>query len=727
MRNVRFDVDADGVALITFDMPGRSMNVLNAESIADYGAAVERVLSDDAVKGAVVTSGKTGFIAGADLDWLLALAEADQPEPERARNVYAEAMKLQHLLRRTENGGKPFVAAINGLALGGGLEVCLACTRRIVAENPKIQLGQPESKIGLMPGAGGTQRLTRIMGPLQALPLLSEGRSVGPAEALQLGIIDEVAPAANLVERVKAWILASSPEEWVKPWDRKGFKAPGDDPRTLEGSLAFAAANALQRKKTWGAAPHLDAIQKAVYDGLNVPLDAALRIETRLFAALVASISGRNMVRTTFVNRQKAAKLAARPADVPKRAVTRLGVLGAGMMGAGIAHVAARAGISVVVIDRDETTAKRAVDHVSRVCTADVSKERLAPGAADEIVARIRPTTDYAALADSELVIEAVFEDRAVKAEVTARAEAATGTGAVIASNTSTLPITGLAEVSSRPRNFIGMHFFSPVERMPLLEIIMGEKTGSEALALAMDFAKQVGKTPIVVGDSRGFYTSRVFSTYTREACLMVMEGIAPSLIENAGRLSGMPVAPLALGDEVALELIDKVGRQEAQDLGRPYPNTPAEELISRMVLAHGRPGKKAGKGFYDYPKDGRKRLWHGLADIVSPREDQPEVEEVKQRLLATQALEAARCLEEDVVHSPVDADVGAYLGWGFAPWTGGPISYIDTLGPARFVAFCRRFEQAFGPRFRPTDQLLEMAASGRTFYPAPSGRNKAA
>ncbi len=491
MQNVNFEVDADGIALITFDMPGRSMNVLNAGSVADYGEAVRRVLDDDAIRGAVVTSGKANFIAGADLDWLLALAEADLPEKERARNVYAMTMTLQRLLRSTENGGKPFVAAINGLALGGGLELCLACTRRIVADDPRIQLGQPEAKVGLMPGGGGTQRFARIMGPLQALPYLSEGRTMTPAEALGLGIVEEIAPATELVGRARAWILSSSPDDWVKPWDRKGYKAPGEDPRTLEGSLAFAAANALQRKKTWGASPHLDAIQKAVYDGINVPLNTALRIETRLFAGLVASRSGRNMVRTTFVNLQKAAKLAARPVDVPRRTVTRLGVLGAGMMGAGIAHVAALAGVSVVVIDRDEATAGRALEHVRKACAADVEKGRLTAEAAGRIAGLVKPTTDYSALAGAELVIEAVFEDRAVKAEVTGRAEAAIGSGAILASNTSTLPITGLAEASGRPRNFIGMHFFSPVARMLLVEIIMGGQTGAEALALAMDFARQ--------------------------------------------------------------------------------------------------------------------------------------------------------------------------------------------------------------------------------------------
>jgi 3-hydroxyacyl-CoA dehydrogenase/enoyl-CoA hydratase/3-hydroxybutyryl-CoA epimerase len=667
-----------------------------------------------------VTSGKPAFIAGADLDWILGLAQADLPGKERARNVYDTAMKLQLILRRTENGGKPFVAAVNGLALGGGLELCLACTRIVAADDPRIQLGLPEAKVGLLPGGGGTQRLSRIMGPLKALPYLLEGRSFTPREALQNEIVAEVAPAAEIVRRARDWILASKPEDWVKPWDRKGYKAPGDDPRTMEGSLAFAAANALQRKKTWGNFPNLDAIQQAVYDGITVPLDTALRIETRYFASLMVTDVARNMVRTQFVNLQKAGKLGARPKAVPARKVARLGVLGAGMMGAGIAHVAARAGVEVVVIDRDAETAGRAVAHVKALCDADVAKGRLKEAAAAEIVARIRPTADYAALAGVDLVIEAVFEDRAVKAEVTKAAIAAAGKDVIFASNTSTLPITGLAEAAVDPSRFIGMHFFSPVEKMPLLEIIMGKETGDEALALALDFSRQLRKTPIVVNDSRGFYTSRVFATYTREGCLMLAEGVAPALIDNAGRLAGMPVGPLALCDEVALDLIDRVSRQEAADTGRAFPGNPAEELIARMV-AQGRVGKKAGKGFYDYPAGAKKRLWHGLADATPAAESQPDVAEVKERLLTIQALEAARCLEEGVVCSPEDADVGAYLGWGFAPWTGGPISYIDTVGIEAFVAACRRFEAAHGPRFTPTAKLEQMARDKATFYPAPT------
>jgi len=716
MQNLTFEVNADGVAIITFDMPGRSMNVLNEASIAEYGEAVERVLAEVNIKGAVVTSAKPTFIAGADLDWVLALADADLPPNQRAINVYETVMRLQKIFRRTENGGKPFVAAINGLALGGGLELCLACTRRIVADDPRIQLGLPEAKVGLLPGGGGTQRFTRIMGPLQALPLLIEGRAVSPEEALKLKIVDEIVPSGELVSRAVHWILCSSPEDWIKPWDRKGYKVPGDDPRTLEGSFAFAAANALQRKKTYGNFPNLDAIQKAVYDGMMVPIDTALRIETRLFASLMTSDVAKNMVRTQFVNLQKANKQERRPADIPARKVAKLGVIGAGMMGAAIAHVAAKARIPVVVVEKDAESAGKVIQHIRTVN----------PKGAEALLPLIKPATDYAALAGADLVIEAVFEDSAIKADVIRNVEAACP-AAIIASNTSSIPISNLARAASRPERFIGIHFFSPVERMQLVEIIKGKETGNEALALAIDFVRQLRKTSIVVNDGRFFYTSRVFATYTTEGCLMVQEGIAPALIENAGRMAGMPVAPLALCDEISLDLIYRINQQDAKDLGRAFPGSPAETLIERMVANEGRLGRKSGKGFYEYPVDGRKRLWRGLAAIAPLKAEQPDVETVKQRLLTIQALEAARCLEEGIVATPADADVGAYLGWGFAPWTGGPLSYIDMVGAKAFVERCQDFTARFGERFHPTPKLVEMAGTGGRFYPSAAKPQKAA
>jgi 3-hydroxyacyl-CoA dehydrogenase/enoyl-CoA hydratase/3-hydroxybutyryl-CoA epimerase len=719
MTNLTLARGADGIAVITWDMPGRSMNVMNDASLGEFAAAVDQALSDPETKGVVITSGKPAFIAGADLDWLEAmLAGTPSGTVEvRVRNLFDRFMDVHRLFRRIETAKRPFVAAINGTALGGGFEVSLACHRRIATDDPRALLGLPESKIGLFPGFGGTQRYLRMLGALEALPLLLKGTYLSPAQALARGLVDEIAPAAELVARAKDWIRAAPAEALVKPWDKPGFVVPGADPRTLAGVQAFSAANAMQRAKTYGNYPALDAIQSVVYRGMLVPLDTGLRIETKAFAKLALDPRARNMVRTQFINLQRANRLARRPAAVARKRFSRIGVLGAGLMGSGIAHVAARAGIDVVLLDMNEETAGRGLDHIRRQQQAAVERGRTGEAEARAIVARVHPTADYARLTGAELVIEAVFENRDVKAEVTRRAQAVLGSEAIFASNTSTLPITGLAQVSARPERFIGLHFFSPVERMPLVEIIRGERTGEEALAWSMDFVRQIGKTPIVVNDSRGFYTSRVFGTYTREAVLMLAEGVRPALIENGGKAAGMPMAPLALSDEVAISLIHQVAVQTAKDLGDKYRATAADRLVSEMVERQNRLGRRAGKGFYDYPADGPKRLWPGLSQLASEAAAQPSLEDVKTRYLAIQALEAARCLEENVVTDPADADVGALLGWGFAPWTGGPLSYIDMLGTTRFVELCDRLAQRHGERFLPNSMLRDLARRGGTIY----------
>jgi 3-hydroxyacyl-CoA dehydrogenase/enoyl-CoA hydratase/3-hydroxybutyryl-CoA epimerase len=714
MSNLTYNTDDDGIAVITWTMPGRTMNVIDAPSIVEFGELIERVLTDDAVKGCIITSDKSSFIAGADLAWMekLSATGADLPRNERAKAIFDESAKLSALFRRIEKSGKPFAAAMSGTALGGGLELCLACHFRVLADDPKAQIGLPESKVGLLPGAGGTQRLTRMIGPLQALSLLLEGKAMSPREALDLRIVDELTPRDEVVARAKAWLRTATPDAAVKPWDKPGFRPPGDDPRTLTGSLAFANANARQRKKSYGNYPALDAIQKAVYDGLLVPMDTALRIELRYFTELVIDSTSRNLIRTQFLNVQKANKLSRRPVGIPKNQIRKIGVIGAGMMGAGIAHVAARAGLEVVLVDRDQEAADRGREHTYKL------ELKGGEANADLVAGRINATTDYALLEGASLVIEAVFEDRALKAEVTRNIEKITPE-AVIASNTSTLPITSLAEAASQRERFIGIHFFSPVEKMPLIEIIRGKQTGDEALALAMDFAQAIRKTPIVVNDSRGFYTSRVFATYTNEGIRLLADGVSPALIENAGKALGMPVAPLALNDEIAIDLVYKINTQTAKDLGDAYKPSSADRLVDEMVNRQGRLGRKAGKGFYEYPSDGPKRIWPGLADIVTPVAEQPDFEDVKARLLVIQALEAARCFEENVVTDPADADVGAVLGWGFAPWTGGPLSYIDTVGAAVFVETCDRLAAQYGERFKPNALLRKLAAEGGQFYPA--------
>ena len=717
MPNLTLARGEDGIAVITWDMPGRSMNVMNDASLGEFAAAVDGALSDSETEGVVVTSGKPAFIAGADLEWLEALMASGETEDVRIRSLFDRFMDLHRLFRRIETAKKPFVAAINGTALGGGFEICLACHRRIATEDPRALLGLPEAKVGLFPGIGGTQRYLRMLGALEALPLLLEGTYLSPAQALARGLVDEVAPTAELVARAKDWIRAAPAEALVKPWDKPGFIIPGADPRTLAGVQAFSAANAMQRAKTYGNYPALDAIQSVVYRGMLVPIDTALRIETEAFVRLTLDPRARNMVRTQFINLQQANKLARRPAAVARKRFSRIDVLGAGLMGSGIAHVAARAGIDVVLLDVNAEAAERGLDHIRRQQQTAVDRGRIPEAEARAIVARVQPVADYERLAGAELVIEAVFENREVKAEVTRRAEAVLRSEAVFASNTSTLPITGLAQASARPERFIGLHFFSPVERMPLVEIIRGERTGEEALAWSMDFVRQIGKTPIVVNDSRGFYTSRVFGTYTREAVLMLAEGVRPALIENGGKSAGMPMAPLALSDEVAISLIHQVAVQTAKDLGDKYRPTGADRLIAEMVERQNRPGRRAGKGFYDYPADGPKRLWPGLSGLAPEAATQPSLDDVKTRYLAIQALEAARCLEENVVTDPADADVGALLGWGFAPWTGGPLSYIDMLGTRPFVELCDRLAQQHGPRFLPNAMLRDLARQGAAIY----------
>jgi 3-hydroxyacyl-CoA dehydrogenase/enoyl-CoA hydratase/3-hydroxybutyryl-CoA epimerase len=717
MQNIRTETDADGIVTLIWDMPDRSMNVLSGSSIPEFAAAVDKAIADPAVKGVVVTSGKKDFIAGADLSMLEAqtAGAATGDKTEIAKTIYDSIMSLNLLLRKIEKAGKPFVAAINGTALGGGLEICLACHHRVVADEPRIQLGLPEAKVGVMPGAGGTQRLPRLMGTMASLQLMLEGKSMSPKEALGGNMVHKVVPMAALIDEAKAYIKAGG--KAVQPWDEKGFKLPGGGPYTPAGSQIFIGGNAMLHARSFGNYPAQKAILSSVYEGVQVPIDAALRIEARYMTSVMLDPVSRNMIRSLFINMQRANKLATRPQGYPPAKLNKIGILGAGMMGAGIAHVSAAAGLDVVLIDRAQADADKGKAYSAGLLDKQVARGKITAEKREALLAKIVPSTDYALLADADLVIEAVFEDRGIKADVTRQAEAVLPAHAVFGSNTSTLPITGLAEASKDATKFIGVHFFSPVDKMQLVEIIRGKATSDATLAIAMDFVQRIKKTPIVVNDSRGFYTSRVFGTYTREGILMLAEGITPALIENVGKQTGMPMAPLALADEVALDLIYKIGKQTQKDLGDAYRSGPIDGLIEKLVVELGRLGKKAGKGFYEYPADGKKRLWPGLADLVPHAAEQPDPAELRTRFLYVQALETARCYEENVVTDPADADVGAILGWGFAPWTGGPLSLIDTVGVATFVKECDRLAQTYGERFAPNALLRRMAAAGETFY----------
>ncbi|MEQ1754087.1 MAG: 3-hydroxyacyl-CoA dehydrogenase NAD-binding domain-containing protein [Micropepsaceae bacterium] len=724
LKVFKWNQDADGIVTLTWDDPERTMNVLSNKAMADIAAVIQKITSDASIKGAIITSGKAnGFCAGAALDEMESGASgagAPKNEEERVRQRYEGVLQFNMLLRKLETCGKPIVAAINGLALGGGLEVTLACHYRVVADNPRIQLGLPESKVGLLPGGGGTQRLPRLMGAQAAMSLIMQGSSLDPKAAEAQKVVHKVVPADQLISEAKRWIKETP--NAVQPWDKKGFEVPGGLPNDKGASTVFTMGNALYRKTSYNNYPAQRYILSCVYEGLQVPIDAGLRIEARYFTKLLMDPASRNMIRSLFLSMQDLGKGARRPANVPATTVKKLGVLGAGMMGAGIAYVSAQAGMEVVLLDTTQEAADKGKAYSTKLLDGQIAKGRSTPEKKDKLLALIKPTTSYEELKGCDLIIEAVFESREIKADVTKKAEAHLTEKAVFGSNTSTLPITGLAEASKRPENFVGIHFFSPVDKMALVEIITGKKTGDYALAMAVDYVKQIKKTPIVVNDSRGFYTSRCFGTYVAEGQEMLAEGITPALVDNVGRMTGMPRGPLELADDVALDLAYKVGEQTRKDLGDKYEATPSAALIETMVVKLGRLGRKNGKGFYDYPADkgGKKRLWPGLKDIVNFKitSSTPElVDELKKRFLYRQAIEASRCFEENVVTDPREADVGAILGWGFAPYTGGPLSLIDTVGTKKFVEECDRLAQKYGKRFLPGKLLRDMAAKGETFY----------
>jgi len=704
-------IDQDGVTTLEWDYPDKSQNVLNAGSMGAFAEAMRNALADPAVKGILIASAKKDFIAGGDLEML---QQANDPAA-----FFASIMGWHKLLRGMETGGKPVAAAINGSALGGGLELVLACHYRVAADNAKARFGFPEVTLGLLPGAGGTQRAPRLMGMQASMPLLLEGKRIKAQDALKAGLIHAVVPVGDERSAGRAWLVDSikSGIKPLQPWDSKGFKIPGGGVMTPGGLQLFTGANPMLREKTYGNYPAPRHILSCIFEGLQTDIDTGLKIEARYFTNLVMSAEAKNMIRSLFFGMNEANKLAGRPRDVPAQAYKKIGMLGAGMMGAGIAYATAVAGIEVVLIDASQEGADKGKAYAQKLLARQVDKGRLQQAAADAVLARIFATTDYAQLKDCQLVIEAVFEDRTLKAEVTRKTEAVIAADAIFASNTSTLPITGLAEASNRPANFIGLHFFSPAERMPLVEIIVGGQTSPATLARAMDYVKAIAKTPIVVNDSRGFYTSRVFGTYISEGMALLAEGVAPALIDKAGLIAGMPVGPLALTDEVSLELVYKVARQTRADLGAAYVEPPSAPLVKRMVEQLGRLGRKVGKGFYDYPVEGGKRLWPGLAEHFPPRAEQPGVEEIVERLILIQSVETARCLAEKVLNRPLDADVGAILGWGYPPFRGGPIGWIHTLGVAQFVAACQRLTAQCGPRFTPPPFLMEMAAKGESFY----------
>jgi len=723
MASFKLDVDSDGMALVTWDMGDRSMNVITMDVIAELGTIVDKVANDAAIKGVVITSGKPAFCGGADLAMLESIRGlyADmvrkQGEEAAAKMVFDESRKLSQLYRRIETCGKPWVCALNGTAMGGGFELALACHYRVAADEAKTRLGLPEIKIGLFPGAGGTQRVARMLQPADALQFLLKGDQLKVDRAKAMKLIDAVVPAADLIKTAKDWVKANSKAK--APWDTEGFRLPGGPVYSKAGMMTFPAANAIYRRETYDNYPAARAILQVVYEGLQLPIDTALRVESRWFAKILRSPEAAAMIRTLFVSMQDLNKGARRPANEPPTSLKKIGVVGAGFMGAGIAQVTAAAGLQVALIDRDQETADKGKAGLHKALSDRVMKGRMKGAERDDLLARITPAADYAALKDCDLVIEAVYEDRKVKSDVIAKIQAVIGDKATFASNTSTLPISSLASEFKDPARFIGIHFFSPVDRMMLVEIILGKQTGDKALAVALDYVRAIRKTPIVVNDSRGFYTSRVVGTYIREGHLMLTEGVPAAMIENVGRMAGMPVGPLALNDEVAVDLAWKILKATEADLGAKAIDPRQKKLLQEMVEKRGRFGRKNGKGFYDYPANGPKKLWPELADL-QPKKLDPDtidIEELKLRLLGIQALETARCFEEKVLTDVREADVGSILGFGFAPFSGGTLSWIDMMGTKNFVAVCRKLEKKYGARFAPNKLLLDLAAKGEGFY----------
>ncbi|MDC0736723.1 3-hydroxyacyl-CoA dehydrogenase NAD-binding domain-containing protein [Cognatishimia sp. SS12] len=720
MSDFTLTKDAEGIATLVWDTQGKSMNVLNLDALKELEAAIDDALADEAIKGIILTSGKEGsFAGGMDLNIIAKMKAMAGDNP--AQGLFDGIMNMHRILRKieragmepkTNKGGKPIACVMPGTGLGIGLEIPLACHRIFAADNPKAKIGLPEIMVGIFPGAGGTTRLVRKMGAMAAAPFLLEGKLSSPAKAKQAGLIDEV--SADPMADARAWILSAP--KIVKPWDEKGYKIPGGAPYHPAGFMTFVGASAMVHGKTWGAYPAAKALLSAVYEGALVPFDTALKIEARWFTNVLMNPSSAAMIRSLFINKEALEKGASRP-DVADETVRKIGVLGAGMMGAGIALVSAKAGIDVVLIDQNQEAADRGKAYSATYADKGIARKKSTPEQKEALLSRITATTDLSTLKDVDLIIEAVFEDPKVKAEMTQKVEAIIPEDAIFASNTSTLPISDLAKASVRAEQFIGIHFFSPVEKMMLVEIIKGAQTGDRAVAKALDFVRQIRKTPIVVNDARFFYANRCIIPYINEGLRMIGEGVAPALIDNAAQLLGFPVGPLQLVDETSVELGAKIARATKAAMGDAYPDDAVDDVIFFMESA-GRLGRKAGAGFYDYDEKGKRQgYWTGLADQFPRLEQQPELTEVQNRLMFAQVLEAVRALEEGVLEDIREGDVGAILGWGFAPWSGGPFSWLDIVGSPWAAETADQLAAAHGARFACPELLRDMAEKNQSFY----------
>jgi len=714
MTSVKYEKDQDNIVHLILDKPNAGANLMDAEFTASFVAAVKK-LKEDEWSGVLFRSAKTTFFAGGSLDDLHATTK------ENAQPLFDMVTQLKLAMRELETSGKPVVACINGAALGGGWELALACHYR-VALSKGVVLGLPEVTLGLLPGGGGVVRMSRLLGLQAALPYLTEGKQFKPAQGQKLGLIDEVVDTEEgLVSAAVNWIKANPKVQ--QPYDVKGYRVPGGTPTTPSLAKMLPIAPAMMRVQTKGTMPAPESILSVMVESLQVDIDSAMRIETRYFVELVCSQVAKNMIGTLWFQLNEIKAGASRPKSIEKYKTKKVGVLGAGMMGAGIAYSSALKGIDVILKDVSLESANKGKAYSQAILDKKVKKKRLNEDKRDAILNSIKATANAEDLKGCDLIIEAVFEDRGLKAKVTQEAEVQIDSSAVFASNTSTLPITGLAEASGRPENFVGLHFFSPVDKMPLVEIISGELTSNETLAKAYDYVLQIGKTPIVVNDSRGFFTSRVFGTFANEGMAMLGEGIPAAAIENAAFLAGYPVGPLAVTDEVSLTLVEKIRNQTIKDLqeeGEPYPVHPSDSVVDRMLEA-GRAGKLSGAGFYSYPEQGsaqggKKFLWGGLKEVFGNKSCAYSVEEIKDRLLYIQAIETVRCLDEKVLTSVRDANVGSIMGIGYPIWTGGILQFINQTGLPEFIKRADALAEQCGERFAVPERLRDMARDGLTF-----------
>ena len=723
MSDFTYSLDDDGVAVITWDVPGRSMNVLTREAFVTFEGLLDRGLQDEAVKGIVITSGKDTFAGGMDLNTLATIKTEGGENPAPA--LFDFIMNGHRILRKieragmepkTNKGGKPIACAIAGLCAGIGTEIALACHRRFMADTPKGKIGLPEILVGLFPGAGGTTRYSRMVGAMNAAPVLLEGKMLDPRKAKSAQLIDEVVPAEDLLASAKAWVLSATNAEIVKPWDQTGWKMPGGAPYHPAGFMTFVGASAMINGKTKGVYPAAKALLSSIYEGALVPFDTALKIEARWFTSILMDPTSSAMIRSLFLNKEALEKGANRP-DVADEKVQKVGILGAGMMGAGIAYVSANAGIDVILIDREQDAADRGKGYAEGILDKGIQHRKVTEDKKVQVLGRITSTTDLQALKGCDLVVEAVFEDPRVKAEMTKKVEPIIGDTAIFATNTSTLPITELAKASARPEQFIGIHFFSPVDKMLLVEIIKGARTGDRAVAKALDFVRQIRKTPIVVKDARFFYANRCILPYGKEGIRMVAEGVEPALIENAAKLLGFPLGPLQLTDDTTITLNASIARATKAAIGDAYADQTTDEVLF-WLEAEGRLGRKAKGGFYAYDAAGRRAgTWDGLHEKYPLLSDQPDLADVQHRLMMAQVLEAVRSFEDGVLTDIREGDVGAILGWGFAPWSGGPFSWLDMIGAAKAVEICDALEATHGRRFKTPALLREIAEAGDTFY----------